>query len=255
VDAQDPITALQVRWDFDGDGTWDTDFSTQKAQGYFFRNPGNFITKLEVLDSEGLTGSTSKLIKVLDANIKPNAVFKVDPQRGTTETLFTFDASGSTDPEDASDLLTVRWDWDNDGFWDTESRTQKIIQHRFTVAGNYTVVVEVMDTEGFASTFSKQVTVTNPNTAPTADFSITPITGTTETEFEFNASLSTDAEDNLDQLEVRWDWNNDDVYDTEFTTEKIIRRKFSVPGTYIIMLQVRDSGGLTDTKARLLVIE
>jgi len=255
VDAQDPITALQVRWDFDGDGTWDTDFTTQKAQGYFFRNPGNFITKLEVLDSEGLTGSTSKLIKVLDANIKPTAIFKVDPVRGTTETLFTFDASGSTDPEDSPELLTVRWDWDNDGYWDTEARTQKIIQHRFTEAGNYTVVVEVTDTEGFASTFSKQVTVTNPNTPPTADFTITPVSGTTETEFEFNATISVDAEDNIDQIEVRWDWNNDDIYDTEFTTEKIIRRKFAVPGTYIIMLQVRDSGGLTDTKARLLVIE
>ncbi len=254
LDVQDPVALLQVRWDFNGDGEWDTPFSTFKSQGYFFRNPGNYITKLEVLDTEGLTGSTSKLIKVENVNIKPTAVFKVDPQKGTTETLFTFDASGSTDPEDASDLLRVRWDWNNDGYWDTEYRTIKTIQRRFAEAGTYTVVLEVTDTEGFASTFDKTIQITNPNTAPTADFAVNPAEGTTETLFEFDASGCTDNEDHLEQLEVRWDWDNDNTYDTDFVTEKVIRRTFSTPGTYIIIVQVRDSGGLTDTKARLLVV-
>ncbi len=255
VDVQDPVSLLQVRWDFNGDGQWDTQFSTFKSQGYFFRNPGNYITKLEVLDSEGLTGSTSKLIKVEDVNIKPSAIFKVDPQKGTTETLFTFDASGSTDPEDNSDLLRVRWDWNNDGYWDTEYRTIKTIQHRFTEAGDYTVVLEVADTEGFASTFERTISITNPNTKPTADFQITPLTGTPETMFEFDASICFDLEDNIEQLEVRWDWDNDNNFDTAYTTEKVIKRTFSVPGTYIIKVQVRDSGGLTDTKARLVTIQ
>jgi len=253
-DVQDPINTLQVRWDFNGDGEWDTPWSTFKSQSYFFRNPGNYITKLEVLDTEGLTGSTSRLIKVENVNIKPTAVFKVDPQKGTTETLFTFDASGSTDPEDASDLLRVRWDWNNDGYWDTEYRTIKSIQHRFTEAGTHTVVLEVTDTEGFASTFDKTIPISNPNTPPIADFAVNPTEGTTETLFEFDASGCTDNEDNLEQLEVRWDWDNDNNYDTDFVTEKVLRRTFSTPGTYIIIVQVRDSGGLTDTKARLLVI-
>ncbi|MCX6226259.1 MAG: PKD domain-containing protein [Bacteroidia bacterium] len=254
-DAEDNIDQLKIRWDFDGDSVWDTNWSTNKIEIHIFKEEGNYKAKLEVLDTQGLTGSTTKIISVAGANIKPTAIFTVDPESGTTETRFSFDASGSTDPEDLPEVLQVRWDWDNDGIWDTDYRTIKTIQHIFTVSGTFTVVLEVIDTEGYGATFTRQVVVTNPNTMPNADFSITPDSGTIETEFTFDASISIDAEDSLDQLEVRWDWNNDNIYDTEFSTVKVFKRKFNEPGTYIVKLQVRDSGGLTDTKARLVTIE
>lgn len=254
-DAEDPVSQLKVRWDFDGNGTWDTDWSTKKIEYFVFQEEGKYVAKLEVLDTEGLTGSTTGIIYVAPVNIKPTAFFTVYPEVGSTETRFDFDATGCSDPEDSPGNLRVRWDWDNDGTYDTEYRTLKFIQHVFPTPGTYTVVLEVIDTEGYGSTFTREVKVTNPNTPPVADFSITPEKGKVGQEISFDASASTDEEDNPDQMDIRWDWNNDNRYDTPFSLNKVIKKTFTEAGTFIITLQVRDSGGLTDKRVKLLVIE
>ncbi len=48
---------LQVRWDFDGDGVWDTGWSNGKIANYTMNQRGNFRTRLEVRDLDGLVGS------------------------------------------------------------------------------------------------------------------------------------------------------------------------------------------------------
>jgi len=253
-DAQDATTLLKVRWDFNGDDVWETGWSTNKIAVYVFREPGRYIAKLEVLDTQGLSGSTTRIIDVSNVNLKPTAIFTVDPLLGTTETKFSFDASGCTDPEDSAATLRVRWDWEKDGIYDTDYSTVKKIQHTFTTAGVYTVVMEVIDTEGYGSTFEQEIKVSNPNTPPAADFSVSPSPGLIDDVITFDASLCTDKEDGLDQLQVRWDWDNDNVYETEFSTTKIATRTYSEAGTYIVKMQVKDSGGLTDTRVRLVTI-
>jgi PKD repeat protein len=253
-DGEDNVSQLKVRWDFDGDDTWDTQFGSSKAAVWIYALPGTYVAKLEVKDTEGMSGSTTRLVKVDPGNLKPTAFFTVAPESGTIETLFQFDASGSSDTEDPPQDLRFRWDWNNDAAYDTGYREENKITHRFDVAGQYVVVLEVSDSEGYASTYSVLVPVSNPNTPPKADFTITPETGTIDTLFAFDASICTDLEDSLDQLEVRWDWDNDDIYDTDFMAEKVSRRKFTETGTFIIKVQVRDSGGLTATKARLVTV-
>ena len=66
----------------------------------------------------------------------------------------------------------------------------------------------------------KKDPIASTNTAPTASFTVNPTTGTTETTFAFNASGSTDVEYAATTLQVRWDWNNDGTYDTNFSTNK-----------------------------------
>ena len=254
-DAEDGITLLKVRWDFDGDDVFEQSWTTVKAASYVYPDPGKYTVTLEVLDTQGLRGSTTRIVNVSPPNIKPTAFFTVDPENGSIDTQFNFDASGSTDPEDPPESLRVRWDWENDGTYDTEYRTIKTIQHSFPVTGTYTVMMEVIDTEGYGTTFAMEIKVANPNTPPDADFSISPSLGQVNVPVTFDASLCVDAEDSLDQMEVRWDWNNDNIYDTDFTPVKVVRHTFTEPGTYSIKLLVRDSGGLTDTRVRMLVIE
>jgi PKD repeat protein len=254
-DAEDDVSLLKVRWDFDGDDIWDTQFATVKAASRFYPVAGTYVAKLEVKDTQGLTGSTSRIIEVEEANIKPTAFFTVVPEEGTINTNFFFDASGSSDPEDAIEDLRVRWDFQNDGTWDTEYRTIKTINHVFVVANTYTVVLQVIDTDDFSNTFSKTVIVKNPNTPPRADFTITPASGDATTLFTFDARISSDGEDSLEQLQFRWDWDNNDIWDTEFSFNPIVQRTFDETESFIVKLQVRDSGGLTHTKARLVIIE
>lgn len=58
------------------------------------------------------------------------------------------------------------------------------------------------------------------NTAPTATFIISPSIGNLSTIFSFDASACTDEQDDASTLEVRWDWNGDGTWDTDYSTEK-----------------------------------
>jgi hypothetical protein len=90
------------------------------------------------------------------------------------------------------------------------------------------------------------------NTSPFANFSVSPSNGTTNTNFKFDASTSHDNEDTLEKLLFRWDWNDepisadDDVYDTEYSSNPIGYPKYSSLGKYDVRLQVKDSGGFTN---------
>jgi PKD repeat protein len=79
-------------------------------------------------------------------NAAPTAVFTYTPTSGDTCTSFTFDASDSSDPEDADSALRVRWDWDNDGVYDTTLSTAKTIAHRLGKPTLHTVRLQVWDT-------------------------------------------------------------------------------------------------------------
>jgi len=96
--------------------------------------------------------------------------------------------------------------------------------------------------------------VRDVNTAPTASFTVTSSVGTTDTTFSFDASGSTDAEDASSALQVRWDWESDGTWDTSYDTVKTATKQYGSPGEYWIKLEVKDSGGLTDTTSKRIVV-
>ncbi len=66
----------------------------------------------------------------------------------------------------------------------------------------------------------------DPNTPPIALFTIAPVDGDTETIFTFDASACTDKVDEVSDLQVRWDFQTDGVWDVPFSTTKIISHQF-----------------------------
>ncbi len=92
------------------------------------------------------------------------------------------------------------------------------------------------------------------NAAPTAVFTVTPASGTTATNFVFNATASWDPETVSEALQVRWDWDGDGTYDTAFTTVKTASHRFTTAGSYRVTVQVRDSYGATGTASRTVVV-
>ena len=93
---------------------------------------------MEVKDSGDLTGHIARDIMV-NANTAPIASITINPLYGSTETVFTFDASNSSDHEDSASDLLVRWDWDNDGSWDTEYSNLKTLTHQYDTEGIKTI--------------------------------------------------------------------------------------------------------------------
>ena len=92
-------------------------------------------------------------------NTAPLASFEISPVTSEIGENINFDASGSTDAQTASADLLVRWDWTNDGIYDTDFVTEKIANHSYDVKGTYTVKLEVKDTEGLTATTTRQAFV------------------------------------------------------------------------------------------------
>jgi formylglycine-generating enzyme required for sulfatase activity len=246
-DAENAVTELEVRWDWENDGTWETSYSATKTATHRYGTTGTKTIKMEVKDTEGLTDTTTLAVVVSEVNTAPLASFAVNPASGTTETDFEFDASACTDAQDAVSELEVRWDWENDGAWDTQYSTTKTETHRYWTAGTKTIKMGVKDTGGLMDDTTLTVAVDTP---PVASFTVNPASGTTETDFEFDASASTDDQDPTSELEVRWDWENDGAWDTQYSTTKTATHRYGTTGTKTIKLEVRDVGGLTGETTR-----
>jgi len=78
-------------------------------------------------------------------------------------------------------------------------------------------------------------------------FTVNPASGSPLTSFQFDAAAGSDLEDPSSALFVRWDWDNNGSYDTNWSTTKKASHSFATIGVNTIRLQVRDTGGLTDT--------
>ncbi len=146
-------------WDF-GDGN----SSTQSSPSHTYSTDGSYTVTLSVTNSYGFdTESKTDYIIVSSggSNTPPTALFTVSPSGGTTSTNFAFDASGSTDNEDPTSNLQVRWDFDGDGSWDTDWNTNKTESHQYSNEDTYTAKLEVKDTEGLTDQYTKSITVSN----------------------------------------------------------------------------------------------
>jgi len=72
----DPSATLQARWDWEGDGVWDTPWSSTLTAQHAFTRAGVYLVKLEILDSYGLRDSIGQWLAVQN----PNGGDKTPPQ-------------------------------------------------------------------------------------------------------------------------------------------------------------------------------
>ncbi len=150
---------------------FDSGFFHIGKMGYFWfkeSNSNNPVAKILSYDNNGVTqeggepkcGFSVRLIRDQNVNNNPpTASLVVTPETGTTETVFTFDATGSTDDHDQLTQLQVRWDWQDDGIWDTGYSSTKIVTHKFATAISRTVKMQIRDMDGVSSVITKEIRV------------------------------------------------------------------------------------------------
>ena len=117
---------------------------------------------LTATSSNGFLGSTSQFSAAFPigvCNHPPNAAFTFTPNHVNRCTMITFNANTSSDVEDSLQDLQVRWDWQNDGTYDTGWSDQKVTGHIFSTSGLHTVRMEVKDTGGLTRSTTDQVTI------------------------------------------------------------------------------------------------
>lgn len=118
------------------------------------------------------------------SNTAPIAEFTSTPEMPDTSDTITFEASDSLDAEDLLSQLQFKWDFENDGEWDTSYSSSTSAEKKYTVAGTYTAVLQVKDSGGLIHKSVQQLTVTQGtdfgvevtnSEAFTLDFSITDL--------------------------------------------------------------------------------
>jgi len=255
-DSEDSDAWLLTRFDFDGDGVWDTawDNPTNPPSRYTYSAPGDYQVKLEVKDTDDLTDVKVKTLHVGDpgGNTPPSASCTGTPPSGPPGTVFTFNAAGSSDAEDAPSALQVKWD--QYGSFDFRGQAwipaTQPITFTYDANGIHEVDLILMDSGGLTDDAGCQVEVVPPggNTPPTASLTISPASGTITTTFTADVTGSADGEDNIADMSVRFDWTDDGTYDTSWlNASQLWTNTFgNVWGEITVRAQIQDSGGLMD---------
>ena len=211
----------------------------------------NFITtyywKIIAYDSFG----KSTVGPVWSFTTKPSNLAPVanagDAYIGNEGSAITFDASASSDPD--GDLLEYRWDFNNDGIWDTPYSTETTAT--FTWYNDYAGIVTVEVFDGIYTTIDS-TTITVNNVAPTATLdndgpknegSVVTMSFTNQ----YDPGTS-------DTFMYSFDWNNDGIYEIVDQTGTSATHTWYDDGAYTVKGKIIDNdGGFTDYLTTVMV--
>ncbi len=185
-------------------------------------------------------------------NTRPTAHGTVSNYGVPVGTEVHFDASGSTDPEDA-ELTSFAWDLDGDGEFDDGFIAE--MDFTYNDIGSFPVNVLVTDSGGLTDVLDAPLVVTvspSGNTPPVAVAEADKTEVDLDEIVTFDASASYDAEDGT-VASYEWDLDEDGTYDDDTGSE--VTYSWDTEGTYYVDVLVKDSGGLGDTLDETIEIQ
>ena len=233
---------------------WDsTDWDDPNNNRWFqYPDKGNYWDDYNGTDSDGdgvgdvyyqiAGGNNSDFYPLGFFNDQPIADAGGPYQADINEEI-TFNATESHDPD--GNIEGYRWDFNNDGNYDTNWLSTPIKNYTYESAGTYTLKLEVKDDENKTDTDTSTVTIfPEKNIMPVADAN-GPYDGYVNENITFDGSNSNDSDGTIEYY--RWDWENDEKYDTSWLTSPTINKSFSSTGTHSVKLQVKDDRGATNS--------
>lgn len=244
---QDLNNKIFVRWDWEGDGVFDTPFLHEKILSHRYFASGSYHPKAQIKDLSGQIQDSSFQVEVIKGFSQPRAVYEVYPETGNITTLFVFDASLTKDDEDSLSSLLFKWDFEGDGKWDTELNHEYRVEHIFPVVQGYFPKVYVEDPSRRANSFSKVLRVTLLDTCIVAGFSTNPDSLVQNEETCFDASSSFYSCNANERLWYKWDFDNDLIFDTEWLENPEATHTFPMEKEYRVRLVVKNSQGLENS--------
>ncbi|MDD4645869.1 MAG: PKD domain-containing protein, partial [Bacteroidales bacterium] len=238
---EDPVL---VRYDWQSDGIWDQDYTTNKVIQHRFLKPGSYRIIMEARNMFGVKDTSSTTVEIAQGYSPPVVDLAVLPDTGNIYVLFTLNASRSYDDEDSSWLLKYRWDFDGDGSWDTEYSPNAVVTHAYPTLGWYNAGVEVVDPTNRSAVMKKMVVVNMLNDSIIPEFTIDGGFCTVTDTFHCDASASHFLNHSDKKLTYSWDVYNDDIWDATDLTTPYYPALISKSGKNKIRLRVKDDRGL-----------
>lgn len=213
-------------WDF-GDGSPGSPFLNAN---HVYTNSGTYVATLFVKDDDNLTDTDTAEVSIVIGNQAPTAD-PGGPYLATTATPLRFDGSDSYDPDGR--IVSYAWDFGDGGMSSGETP-----DHTYTIAGTYTVNLEVEDEDGATDIASTTVEVSEANYPPSADAG-GPYAGDVGIPVPFFGGAS-DPNGAGDVVFFEWNFG-----DGNMATGINVYHTYELAGTYNVTLTVQDSQGET----------
>lgn len=239
---------VKYEWDFSENGKY-SDATGMKTK-HVFDKTGNYTVSLRVTDNSGQYATSDKEIQISDAFSLQSVISVTAESTGKflVNKNYLFDGSKSSSP----DSTVTKYEWNfGDGSGTKKSKT---VSYGYKKEGVYEVTLRVTDDKGITATKTQRIIVGNPPQTPKAVIETIPaknqkgiVTGKAPLEIQFDASRSTDPDDNI--VEYRWDFESDGTDDLYGANVSHIYEK---EGTYQLTLIVADSDN-NEVKEKLTI--
>ncbi len=231
---------VAYEWDFDGDGRIDAEGEIVE---YTYEKEGEFEVTLTVTDNNGEVDIASMIIEAGSVG-GLNAIIRMPLPQGNNYIVGQeYDFSG--DDSEIREGAISRYTWD---FGDGDSKSGRNVSHVYEESGIYTLTLTVQDAQGNKDIDELEIRVIDEGSPPMAKIDTIPslnsdkVTGTSPLTLEFDATKSTDPDNDI--VEYEWDFDGDGRVDetgskVEFTYDEV--------GEFEAKLTVTDSFGNQDT--------
>jgi PKD repeat protein len=215
---------------------FDTATQNSITQVYNSSNSDNFIV--------GTSSGKPKSGGGGSFNTPPNADAG-GPYTGAVGQPITFNGGASTDVDGS--ITGYKWDFTNDGIYDTEWISTATTSHSYGTPGSYSIKLIVKDNEGATATATATVTITGAGKSPPIALTNGPYNGVTSRSIQFDGSKSYDPDGTI--ISYTWDFGDGSKAYT-VSPEHL----FPNEGEYTITLTITDNDDLTDEDTTIAIV-
>ncbi|MFC1705081.1 PKD domain-containing protein [Nanoarchaeota archaeon] len=215
------------RWDLNGDGVYDTPWSSTADVSILWDDDYNSAIVLQVNDSLGNTATDATNVDV--SNVAPTA----DAHGSYSCTLGDDITLSATATDPGNDVLSYSWDLDNDFVYETTGQSVIVT---CTTNGTQPINLRVEDDDHGVGLDATYISVGIPSLFAYANG---PYSGSEGIEISFTGS----AAGGLSPYQYRWDFNNDGIWDTLWASTADADATYSDDYSGSAILEVMDDAG------------
>jgi PKD repeat protein len=213
--------------------------------------PKTVTVSLKVTDGIGQTDTATRTITLAartDPRPNPIAVASATPMSINPGQTVNFNSVGSAQP--AGSIVAYSWDFRDAPSGSANTATTPTAAHTFFRAGTYQVKLTVTDDVGLTASDTVPITVSTPVIPlPVARFTIPGTTFYAPASVNFDGRAST-AHPNVAVSEYNWDYG-----DGTTGTGGTAVHQYLNPGSFDVVLTVKDAGGQQATTTRRVTVK
>lgn len=236
---------FKVRWDFNGDGTWDSPSDNSYGDlmdvKHVWDKTGVYAIKAEALDKNNLAAAAAVQLTIYKGIIIDKITAPDTINVNTTVTA----VCAAHDSENA--IVEYAWDFAGTGMFQNKSKKSEV-SLSYKEPGAYTLVCSVTNDKGMSASASKQIVVVNNATVvdargPYKTFVNIPITV---------EGYANDIDNKF--TSYAWDFDNDGKNDWQSDKAAKTEHVYKKAGTYTVRFSAQTDDGKVTTDTTTVVV-